>query len=685
MIPKTFPLAGFLLWLAMHSEVHAGLVASEVVVVVNKASLDSRTLANHFVALRKIPSSNVIVLDNVPNAEVVTVAEFRDKILTPLLKEIDRRRLSNHVQCVAYSADFPTAIDIQSDLKPLGKLPIFITSRASINALTYFFPLTMSADPSYVMLDGNRFARREMSAFFSNPHGKLTEIQWTTIQEKIAAGEHAEAAQLLVEMLSEYPRQYPIAYLAAAEFAQADKLDQAMEMLEKAVALGWNAGGYLKSDDRFANCRSDSRFQLLLLSLDDTLRGFQPSVGFDTQMAWTTNGVALTDTPQKRLGDRYLMSIVLGVTRGAGTTLKEAVQVLNRAAVADYTHPSCGFYFCLTSDVRTTTRKPGFEEAIASLKELGHKAEVVSEMLPAKRQDIMGAMLGTANFDWSKSHSTMLPGAIAENLTSVGAVMNSLGGQTKLTELLKAGAAGSCGTVTEPYALQQKFPHPQLYVHYARGLSLVESFYASVTGPYQLLIMGDPLCQPFASPPRLDIDTQMRILQPNDALKVPIKLETTDEEGQDLQTAMSIRLIFDDYAVEKSPIRPVVEVKLVDQLEGYHTLRIVLYGDDATSQKREVEIPVWIGDPKQAGIKLSVPKSVKFKDRKLDIQCSANNAKRFRILHDSEVVGELEGSEGEISIALDSVGTGPVRLYPMIETEDSKAIRGEPITVLVQP
>ena len=35
--------------------------------------------------LRQIPSINVVVLDEVPNSEVITVEDFREKILQPLL------------------------------------------------------------------------------------------------------------------------------------------------------------------------------------------------------------------------------------------------------------------------------------------------------------------------------------------------------------------------------------------------------------------------------------------------------------------------------------------------------------------------------------------------------------------------------------------------------------------------
>ena len=133
--------------------------------------MDSRTLANFYVSLRNIPSANVVVLDKVPNSEVISVDEFRSRILIPLLAELDRRKISNHIQCITYSCDFPTAIDITNDIKPLGKLPIYMTARASINALTYFYALVQASSPHYIQLQANGYARREMDAFFSNPLG----------------------------------------------------------------------------------------------------------------------------------------------------------------------------------------------------------------------------------------------------------------------------------------------------------------------------------------------------------------------------------------------------------------------------------------------------------------------------------------------------------------------------------
>src|SRR6185295_12397327 len=72
---------------------------------------------------------------------------------------------------------------------------------------------------------------------------------------------------------------------------------------------------------------------------------------------------------------------------------------------------------------------------------------------------------------------------------------------TTLLKFLYAGAAGSYGTVVEPCNYLEKFPSPQNYFYQARGFSLAECYYQSLTNPYQGLIVGEPLAAPFAQPP----------------------------------------------------------------------------------------------------------------------------------------------------------------------------------------
>jgi hypothetical protein len=548
--------------------------------------------------------------------------------------------------------------------------------------MTYFYLLVQAANPNYIQLEANGYARRGMDAFFTNPLGNLTESDWSIIQEQIAAADHKGAGESLAKLAEKYKSHFPIFYLAAAEYALAGEKATALDLLEKAVASGWTAGGYLKSDERFAKFRDDSRFQLLTLALDESQTKYQPTIGFESKQAWGTNGVPSADL---QLGSRYMLSTVLGVTRGAGTTVKQAMDILARSAEADFTQPDGGFYFCVTPDVRTTTREPGFADAVESLKSLGFSAEIVHDSLPQDKSDVLGAMVGTPSFDWATSGSKLLPGAIAENLTSAGAVMNSLGGQTKLTEFLKAGAAGSSGTVTEPYSMQAKFPHPQLYVHYARGLSLAEAFYASVTGPYQLLIIGDPLCQPFAAPPKPDLSSELRVLAENESLKFPLKYETEPiaADKRPPGTPIAVSILFGDTNSQIGAVQPKVEIKLGSLPPGYHEARLISIGDDALGQRSEVALPIWVGD--QSAVSIEAPERVSFSDRKVTIKARAKVAKTLTIWHESEIVAFVSSDVGEFAISTETLGLGKVRLQARAELENGSVQKSLPVVLEVTP
>ncbi|HLA83259.1 MAG TPA: hypothetical protein VJL29_00575 [Thermoguttaceae bacterium] len=227
-----------------------------------------------------------------------------------------------------------------------------------------------------------------------------------------------------------------------------------------------------------------------------------PTMGFRGDLQFDAAGQLV-----KSDGEQYLLSVVLAVTQGEkrrGTTAREAMTYLARSAQADGTRPAEKVYFTLTDDVRTTERSRGFSDARAALDKLGVASEILSTDMPMREKNVLGLTSGTEAFYWNTTGSTLLAGALCDNLTSWGGDMAPDVRQTAMTEFLRHGAAGSCGTVTEPYLNAQllaKFPSPMLHVHYARGCSMAEAFYQSVGAPYQLLIAGDPLCRPFAEIP----------------------------------------------------------------------------------------------------------------------------------------------------------------------------------------
>jgi hypothetical protein len=681
---------GLLVLLVMGLQVRpvwAGLSASQVVVVVNGDSQASRTLANHYVRLREIPARNVIVLRGVPDREAITVEEFRKTILTPLLTEIDSRQLAGRVSCVAYSADFPTAINISEDLKRIEPLPKIMTPVASINALTYFYRWVQLGDPSYAGLDANFYARRPIERLFQMPGGAKTARHWQTIQDYIRQKEHRRARLELEALLRDMPHQYPVAYLAASQAAEAGEVADAVRLLGKAIAGGWEHRQYLEQDSRFEGCRQDPGFQTLLAALDDSPSMYQPPVGFEAATFWSPNGVPGADATS---GMAYMLSVVLGVTRGDGTTLEEAIAALQRSATVDFSQPYGGFYFSRTSDVRTQTREPAFADTMAEMQTLGFRAEIVKDKVPVKQALVLGACLGAANFDWAASESYLVPGAIAENLTSHGGIMGSRGGQTKLSELIRAGAAGSSGTVTEPYAIQAKFPHPQLYTHYARGASLAEAFYLNVTGPYQLLIVGDPLCQPFANPPAHRIDQQGSELNHRDTVTLAL---SPPRESLSQQLApnykpplepVTIWALLDFAPPQSGAFEPRVRIQLdPEEAPGAHELRLVLVGEGALAIRRELVIPMWVGPPDS--VTLETPDALaSAAGEPLLVRASAPGAERITLWHDSEQVGVLEGESGELSMDLAQLGQGPVRLHAVAEF-GKRQVRSQPQWIRVEP
>jgi uncharacterized protein (TIGR03790 family) len=93
-----------------------------------------------------------------------------------------------------------------------------------------------------------------------------------------------------------------------------------------------------------------------------------------------------------------------------------------------------------------------------------------------------------------------VPGALADHLTSTGGVLDGSTSQMTALAWIAAGATASHGTVSEPCARTEKFPHPQiLLLAYLQGCTAIEAYWRSVANPQQSLFIGEPLAAPFAA------------------------------------------------------------------------------------------------------------------------------------------------------------------------------------------
>jgi len=377
-----------------------------------------------------------------------------------------------------------------------------------------------------------------------------------------------------------------------------------------------------------------------------------PTLGFRSAWQFGPQGELVESQ-----GKSYLLSVLLGVTCGRGNTVEEILQYLKRNAAADGTHPRGTIYFVKNTDVRSSVRHDIFPDAVKELEKLGVSAQIIEGTLPLNKNDVQGVVMGTADFDWKACGSTILPGAICEHFTSFGGVMSSNSSQTPLSEFLRYGAAGSCGTVTEPYAILQKFPLPLIQVHYARGCTLAEAFYQSVYAPYQLLIVGDPLCRPWANIPKVKFSG----MKPDYIVKGRLALSpaASTPPGQGIDH-FELFVNGSRAAVCKPGGTLALDTALLP--DGYQELRVVAVEAGLIQSQGRAIVPV-ITD--NYGRKIEVKaesKGVIGPDNPLIINVNSPGSIAVSVLQNSRIVGRVAGEKGQIKIEAAELGSGPVRL-----------------------
>ncbi|MES2523158.1 MAG: TIGR03790 family protein [Gemmatimonadota bacterium] len=170
------------------------------------------------------------------------------------------------------------------------------------------------------------------------------------------------------------------------------------------------------------------------------------------------------------------------------------------------------FYFDATS---FSTRGDGYATlnralytAAARLRFMGLEATMdTAGRFVALPQPVMGYVSwgsNDVNYD-SVAYRAMrfLPGALAETFVSTSA--RTFGpvteGQSRIVDLIAQGVTGVKGYVSEPYTLALANPDI-LFDRYVRGRNLAEAFYAaSVMVLWKDVVVGDPLCAPYAGLP----------------------------------------------------------------------------------------------------------------------------------------------------------------------------------------
>jgi uncharacterized protein (TIGR03790 family) len=186
----------------------------------------------------------------------------------------------------------------------------------------------------------------------------------------------------------------------------------------------------------------------------------------------------------------------------AARNVAEAKAMIRRGVAADASlglrgSPPVHAYFVITDDRARNARAPEFPPAGP----LHRQGVVVHVGRPESALNGRRVLLyetgavrvaGIDSLDW-------VPGALADHLTSFGGQLGGDSGQMSILDWIAAGATASYGTVSEPCAHPEKFPHPQLLLlNYLQGSSALEAYWKSVAWPQQGVFIGEPLAAPFA-------------------------------------------------------------------------------------------------------------------------------------------------------------------------------------------
>lgn len=550
----------------------AGGGPENLFLVVNSNSPDSLAVANAFVALRGVPPINVLMLPWTAGTESATIAAFRTDLLTPILRAIDGRKLSPHIDAIVYSSDFPWRIDFAAELpKEIAGNDKFPSG--SLTGMTMLYAAVQQSTPGYLDPASNRY--------------------WRPLNQD---------------------------------------------------------------------------------GVPTVTNGFRGWYGWGPQGELMESG-----------GSRYLLSVMLGVTAGRGNTVPEVVASLVSAAAADGTHPKGTIYFMMNSDVRTTTRSSAFPAAVAELKLLGVASEVVVGTLPVGKRDVAGLMTGAADFDWAKSGSTIVPGAICENLTSYGAIFTPTVSQTPLSEFLRAGAAGSSGTVIEPFAIGSKFPHASIQVHYARGASLAEAFYQSVRSPYQLLVVGDPLCQPWAKVPVVEVvvASDSSNLEPDQQLSGLVELEPRAHVPGG-GTVDRFELFVDGMRLEQCGLGEHFSLDTLLMSDGYHELRVVAIESSPIETQGRWIMPVFFSNRSRSLTLKVEPTRVKSSGT-IRVSVLGKGLENVVVFSMGRVLGRTVGTDATIEVPAELLGRGSVTIRATGRSGSGAAnsVNAQPVTIEV--
>ena len=654
-----------------------------VLVVVNGDSPISKRIANNYVELRDIPHEHVVWLHDIPYSDIISVGTFRKRIWEPIRDFIKRNGLDENIDIITYSASFPYRVNFAVDARD-NKLQAdkYRGRKASLTGLTYFARRVEVGDPHYLASNGNRYYRSNLVRR-NHLRRSLTEEE-LKLHKKAAKAFKDEQFQSSVASYETLSRSYPehgrIWYELSRGYAALGDRDRAMASLHQVVKQGWVISLETANDEQLELIHDHPDFQMLLMRMEEGIGPFQSAHRFSSRYQWT-GAIRPVKSGSRESLDRYYLSTMLAYTGLNGNSVPEVEDYLSAAVSSDGTQPDGTVYLLENNNIRSRTRQPLFPGTLKALERREVRAEILSDdqegqngILPMGKDDVIGAVVGSAKFDWQSSGSRFLPGAIAESLTSYGGEFGNPS-QTKLTEFLRHGAAGSSGAVAEPFSIQAKFPVPMIHVYYADGSSLAEAFYQSIRAPYQLIIIGDPLARPYAHFARVRLMSP----EPDTAWSGMVRIQYSVTPAGDRPIGRVELWVDGRFVADARPGEPIAwDTRTVD--DGYHEIRLVAVEAGRMQTRSYTRYEVRVANKDYHFTINPYSKKLVYGDEVV-LSGIAPGGRKVSIWQGNRELASspVKGDQWQVRFSSRLPGMGPVTLRARLMLKDGRTVRSEPI------
>ncbi len=384
--------------------------------------------------------------------------------------------------------------------------------------------------------------------------------------------------------------------------------------------------------------------------------------------------------------DHFYLSGNVGHTgRNSSISAAQLIDRLQRTTAADGTKPEGTVYFEDGSDVRVTTRKPYWPTVQDHLTATGQawiQEGPVTGKTPRNRDDVRGAVTGSA---WASfpNGSTYLPGSWADNMTSSGGAYTT-SDQTKSSQILLSGAGATCGTVTEPYAIQSRFTYASIYAFSNDGSTLAESFAKAIAQPDLQMFEGDMLSQAYADVP----DVQLTAAPPQDqAVSGSVSLSASASlTDPDLATGIAqLELYVDGLLHQTIPAASgSFNVDTTALSDGRHELRVVAV-NNAAAESENCVISDFVVNNHGRSVAAGSDACTTGWDETVQVPVSSTagdgSVDRIEMRCLGRTVGQVSGEGGSVGVDATTLAYGTNRLVPVAVYADGSEVAGAAVTV----